>query len=259
MQVIKVTLKKNGMPYYFSVNHLSLKKDQFVIVETEKGVQFGTTISEIFEIDDSQIQGKMKNVLRISSKKDEKRHLKNVQESQIALKKCRELVVKHQLNMKILDASYTFDRDQLFFYFLADNRVDFRNLAKDLAAIYHTRIELRQVGVRDKAKEIGGIGMCGRMLCCSTFLNEFDSVSINMAKNQNISLNPSKINGLCGRLLCCLNYENECYKNCRKNMPKVGQTVSTKYGNGVVKEIDILGQKYKVEISGKGIIEVMVS
>ncbi len=259
MQVIKVTLKKNGMPYYFSVNHLSLKKDQFVIVETEKGVQFGTTISEIFEIDDSQIQGKMKNVLRIASKKDEKRHLKNVQESQIALKKCRELVVKHQLNMKILDASYTFDRDQLFFYFLADNRVDFRNLAKDLAAIYHTRIELRQVGVRDKAKEIGGIGMCGRMLCCSTFLNEFDSVSINMAKNQNISLNPSKINGLCGRLLCCLNYENECYKNCRKNMPKVGQTVSTKYGNGVVKEIDILGQKYKVEISGKGIIEVMVS
>lgn len=259
MQVIKVTLKKNGMPYYFSVNHLSLKKDQFVIVETEKGVQFGTTISEIFEIDDSQIQGKMKNVLRIASKKDEKRHLKNVQESQIALKKCRELVVKHQLNMKILDASYTFDRDQLFFYFLADNRVDFRNLAKDLAAIYHTRIELRQVGVRDKAKEIGGIGMCGRMLCCSTFLNEFDSVSINMAKNQNISLNPSKINGLCGRLLCCLNYENECYKNCRKNMPKVGQTVSTKYGNGVVKKIDILGQKYKVEISGKGIIEVMVS
>lgn len=259
MQVIKVTLKKNGMPYYFSVNHLSLKKDQFVIVETEKGVQFGTTISEIFEIDDSQIQGKMKNVLRIASKKDEKRHLKNVQESQIALKKCRELVVKHQLNMKILDASYTFDRDQLFFYFLADNRVDFRNLAKDLAAIYHTRIELRQVGVRDKAKEIGGIGMCGRMLCCSTFLNEFDSVSINMAKNQNISLNPSKINGLCGRLLCCLNYENECYKNCRKNMPKVGQTFSTKYGNGVVKEIDILGQKYKVEISGKGIIEVMVS
>ena len=259
MQVIKVTLKKNGMPYYFSVNHLSLKKDQFVIVETEKGVQFGTTISEIFEIDDSQIQGKMKNVLRIASKKDEKRHLKNVQESQIALKKCRELVVKHQLNMKILDASYTFDRDQLFFYFLADNRVDFRNLAKDLAAIYHTRIELRQVGVRDKAKEIGGIGMCGRMLCCSTFLNEFNSVSINMAKNQNISLNPSKINGLCGRLLCCLNYENECYKNCRKNMPKVGQTVSTKYGNGVVKEIDILGQKYKVEISGKGIIEVMVS
>lgn len=259
MQVIKVTLKKNGMPYYFSVNHLPLKKDQFVIVETEKGVQFGTTISEIFEIDDSQIQGTLKNVLRIASKKDEKRHLKNVQESQIALKKCRELVVKHQLNMKILDASYTFDRDQLFFYFLADNRVDFRNLAKDLAAIYHTRIELRQVGVRDKAKEIGGIGMCGRMLCCSTFLNEFDSVSINMAKNQNISLNPSKINGLCGRLLCCLNYENECYKNCRKNMPKVGQTVSTKYGNGVVKEIDILGQKYKVEISGKGIIEVMVS
>ena len=131
MQVIKVTLKKNGMPYYFSVNHLSLKKDQFVIVETEKDVKFGTTISEIFEIDDSQIQGKMKNVLRIASKKDEKRHLKNVQESQIALKKCRELVVKHQLNMKVLDASDRFDRDQLFFYFLAENRVDFRNLAKD--------------------------------------------------------------------------------------------------------------------------------
>ena len=259
MQVIKVTLKKNGMPYYFSVNHLSLKKDQFVIVETEKGVQFGTTISEIFEIDDSQIQGKMKNVLRIASKKDEKRHLKNVQESQIALKKCRELVVKHQLNMKILDASYTFDRDQLFFYFLADNRVDFRNLAKDLAAIYHTRIELRQVGVRDKAKEIGGIGMCGRMLCCSTFLNEFDSVSINMAKNQNISLNPTKINGVCGRLLCCLTYENETYEEYRKELPNLGERVKYKEKSGKVVSLDILNKSYTILTDDEEYLDVNVN
>lgn len=256
MKLIKVVLKKNGLPHYYAPHGLPLKRGVSVIVETEKGLQFGTTISEIFEISDDQIQIPITDVVRIASRKDARRHEKNESEAKFALKKCRELAQKYELNMRILDAVYTFDRDQLFFYFISDNRVDFRTLAKELASIYHTRIELRQVGVRDKAKEIGGIGMCGRGLCCSTFLKEFESVSINMAKNQNISLNPTKINGLCGRLLCCLNYENECYKECRKNLPKVGQTVKTDYGTGVVKEIDILKGTYKVEIPAKGLVEV---
>ncbi len=256
MKLIKVVLKKNGLPHYYAPHGLPLKRGVSVIVETEKGLQFGTAISEIFEISDDQIQIPITDVVRIASRKDARRHEKNESEAKFALKKCRELAQKYELNMRILDAVYTFDRDQLFFYFISDNRVDFRTLAKELASIYHTRIELRQVGVRDKAKEIGGIGMCGRGLCCSTFLKEFESVSINMAKNQNISLNPTKINGLCGRLLCCLNYENECYKECRKNLPKVGQTVKTDYGTGVVKEIDILKGTYKVEIPAKGLVEV---
>ena len=256
MKLIKVVLKKNGLPHYYAPHGLPLKRGVSVIVETEKGLQFGTTISEIFEISDDQIQIPITDVVRIASRKDARRHEKNESEAKFALKKCRELAQKYELNMRILDAVYTFDRDQLFFYFISDNRVDFRTLAKELASIYHTRIELRQVGVRDKAKEIGGIGMCGRGLCCSTFLKEFESVSINMAKNQNISLNPTKINGLCGRLLCCLNYENECYKECRKNLPKVGQTVKTDYGTGVVKEVDILKGTYKVEIPAKGLVEV---
>ncbi len=256
MKIIKVVLKKNGLPHYYATHGLPLKRDTSVIVQTEKGLQFGTTVSDIFEIADDQIQVPITDIVRIASRKDARRHEKNENEAKFALRKCRELAQKYELNMRILDAVYTFDRDQLFFYFISDNRVDFRALAKELASIYHTRIELRQVGVRDKAKEIGGIGMCGRGLCCSTFLTEFESVSINMAKNQNISLNPTKINGLCGRLLCCLNYENECYKECRKNLPKIGQTVKTDYGTGVVKEIDILKRSYKVEIPSKGLVEV---
>ncbi len=258
MKIIKVVFRKNGLPHYFATQGLPIKKNDFVIIETDKGMQFGKATSDIIEIEDEKITVPMMNVVRIASRKDVRRNEKNEEDAKYALKKCRELVEKHQLNMRILEAVYTFDRDQLFFYFLSDSRVDFRALAKDLASIYHTRIELRQIGVRDKAKEIGGIGMCGRGLCCSTFLNEFESVSINMAKNQNISLNPSKINGLCGRLLCCLNYENECYKECRKDMPKVGQTVTTEYGSGIVKEIDILKRSYKVDIPVKGLIEVVM-
>lgn len=154
--------------------------------------------------------------------------------------------------MRIIDANYNFNRDQLIFQFSADNRVDFRNLAKRLASKYKTRIELRQIGVRDKAKEIGGIGICGRCLCCTKFLNDLDSVSINMAKNQNISLNPNKINGVCGRLLCCLKYEDECYKSCKKGMPELGSFIETTEGKGKVINVDILNRKYTVNIDNKG-------
>jgi len=160
------------------------------------------------------------------------------------------------MNMQIIEANYTFDRDKLVFKFVADNRIDFRELAKKLASIYKTRIELMQVGVRDKAKEIGGYGQCGRQLCCHKFLNDIESVSISMAKNQNISLNPNKINGVCGRLLCCLKYEDVCYKDCRKKLPKIGDVIETKEGKGTVVGLDILKQKYRVNIPEIGIVEV---
>ena len=173
-----------------------------------------------------------------------------------ALVKCKELIKKYNLNMYVLDCNYTFDRSQLLFTFLAESRIDFRKLAKDLANIYKTRIELRQVGVRDKAKEVGGYGSCGRELCCSKFLCDFDSVSINMAKNQNIALNPSKINGCCGRLLCCLKYEEDCYKEFSKKLPKLGKKIEIFGSQGKVISVDILGQKYKVELKDGQIMEV---
>ena len=166
-----------------------------------------------------------------------------------AIIKCNELIEKYEVDMRIIDACYTFDREQLIFRFLADDRVDFRQLAKDLGSIFRTRIELRQVGIRDKAKDIGGFGPCGRKLCCSNFLSEFDSVSINMAKNQNLSLNPSKINGVCGRLLCCLKYENENYNEYKKGLPDVGNKIKTSSGEGKVISVDVFKRKYKVLIS----------
>lgn len=255
-QIVKVSFKKSGMQYYFLVGKLSLKKGDTVIVETERGLQYATVQTDIFHIDEDKIQTPLKEIVRVATKKDIHQYQKNTEDAKYALKKCRELVKKHNLNMKVLDATFTFDRDQLFFHFLADNRVDFRALAKDLASIYKTRIELRQVGVRDKAKEIGGIGLCGRCLCCSTFLYDFDSVSINMAKNQNISLNPSKINGLCGRLLCCLNYEDECYKECKKRLPHPGQKVKVEQGEGIVRDVNVLKEEFQVDIPKKGTILV---
>lgn len=256
IEVVGVSLKKGGKVYYFAPKDLKLKKGINVIVKTEKGLQFGTVELENNKIDNSKIKSAISDVVRIASKKDYETHNKNIKEAKQALKKCKELVLKYKLNMMILDANYTFDKSQLIFTFLADNRVDFRKLAKDLANIYKTRIELRQVGVRDKAKEVGGYGSCGRELCCSKFLCDFDSVSINMAKNQNIALNPTKINGVCGRLLCCLKYEDACYRECGKNLPKVGKKVETEFGEGKVISVDILKQKYKVDVKDSGIVEV---
>ena len=255
-KVVGVAFKKNGKTYYFNPKNFDVKKDEMVIVNTEKGLQIGIVTQEVFELESQKIVAPISDIVRKCTNKDLQADEKNKKDSKNALKKCRELVKKHELNMMILDASYAFDRSQLLITFLADNRVDFRKLAKDLAAIYKTRIELRQVGVRDKAKEVGGYGCCGRELCCSKFLNDFDSVSINMAKNQNIALNPTKINGICGRLLCCLKYEDECYKECNKKLPKIGKKVETEQGTGKVISVNPLKQKYKIEIKDKGIIEV---
>lgn len=259
IEVVGVTFKPNKKIYYFSPNGMKIKKGINVIVRTERGLQFGIVEISNFKIEKTKIKNSLAEVIRIASKKDYEKHIKNVNDNKKALKKCKNLVENYNLNMIILDANYTFDRSQLLFTFLSDNRVDFRKLAKDLANIYKTRIELRQVGVRDKAKEIGGYGSCGRELCCSRFLCDFDSVSINMAKNQNIALNPTKINGVCGRLLCCLNYEDECYKECSKNLPKIGKKVETKYGAGKVISTNILKQTYKIQLENKEIVEVDIN
>ena len=258
IEVVGVVFKKNSKVYYFSPNGLKIKKGINVIVKTERGLQLGKIEIANTEIDSSKLTASLSEVIRIASKKDYEKHQKNVEDAKKALKRCKELVEKYELNMMILDANYTFDRSQLLFTFLADNRIDFRKLAKDLANTYKTRIELRQVGVRDKAKEVGGYGCCGRPLCCSKFLTEFDSVSINMAKNQNIALNPTKINGACGRLLCCLKYEDDCYKECARKLPKVGKTVETEYGQGKVISAEILKQTYRVDVKDHGIVEVKV-
>ncbi|MEG0266533.1 MAG: regulatory iron-sulfur-containing complex subunit RicT [Bacilli bacterium] len=237
-EMIKVSFKEKGKSYYFNTNDIELKKDLTVIVKTEKGLQFGKTTSNPEKFNENILKSELKPVIRIATKSDYDENKKNNSDALIALKKCKELVVKNELKMQIVDCMYTFDRDQLIFRFLADSRIDFRNLAKELASIYKTRIELRQIGVRDKAKEIGGIGPCGRCFCCNKFLTDFDSVSISMAKDQNLALNPSKINGVCGRLLCCLKYEDENYKECRKCLPALGSKIVISEGEGKVVSIN---------------------
>ena len=255
MKIYEVQFKKNGKGYEFTSSSLTINLNDYVIVETERGMQFGQVIN-ILEHDDASYQTReIKEIVSLATEKDKKQNEKNTNDARKALEKCRELVDKYELNMYIIDASYTFDRSQLFFRFMADNRVDFRVLAKDLANIYKTRIELRQIGVRDRAKEIGGYGQCGRPLCCSRFMSDFDSISINMAKTQNIALNPSKINGICGRLLCCLKYENECYKECGKGMPQMNKKIVTPQGEGKVISVDVLKGTYKVNIPDVGIVE----
>ena len=255
MKIVGVKFNNNTKVYYFNSNGLDLKVNLTVIVNTDKGLKFG----KIVEIVDSKRENDAyPEVVRVATKKDFQQHLRNIQDEKKALEKCRELALKENLNMTIIDANYNFDKSQLIFRFLADERIDFRKLAKDLASNLKTRIELRQIGVRDKAKEIGGIGPCGRILCCSSFLTNFESVSINMAKNQGIALNPTKINGVCGRLLCCLNYENEQYMEVRKNIPDVGKKVKINGKEGKVISSEPLAGKYKAVVDNE-IVQVDVN
>ena len=245
MKVVGVKLNEGSKVYYFDADDVNVHEDSTVIVETEKGLQYGTVTKFV---EDSEISKDIqyKKVIRLTTKADYKKYLSNLKDADRAIAKCNELIEQYGLDMKIIDASYTFDREQLIFRFLADDRVDFRQLAKDLGSIFRTRIELRQVGIRDKAKDIGGIGPCGRKLCCNSFLTEFDSVSINMAKNQNLALNPTKINGVCGRLLCCLKYENENYNEYKKGLPELNSKIKIKEGEGKVISVDVFNKKYKV-------------
>ena len=251
MEIVGVKISDNSKILYYDTNNLNLKIDLTVIVNTDRGLQFATVVQFLNVIDNSDYD----KVIRIATKKDYLQYLKNLNDAKIALEKCKELVIKNNLNMTILDANYNFDKSQLLFRFLSDERIDFRQLAKDLGAKLKTRIELRQIGVRDKAKEVGGIGPCGRFLCCSSFLTSFDTISINMAKNQGLALNPTKINGVCGRLLCCLNYENDQYVAAKKNIPDVGKIVVVDGKDGKVISSDPLIGKYKVLVDNE-VIEV---
>jgi len=256
--IVGITLGSRSRVYYFLPNNLDLVKEQNVIVETEKGQQFGKVVFERKEVSEQQITGSLKYVLRLATETDEKKYQTNILDAKEALIACRKIADEEKLNMIITSAEYTLNKEQLMFKFLSDNRVDFRELVKKMASKYHTRIDMHQVGIRDKAKEVGGLGMCGLVLCCHKYLNDFDSVTINMAKNQGIALNPSKINGQCGRLLCCLKFEDECYRDCQKNLPKYGSRYMTEKGEGKVVGVDILNKSITVDVPDYGRIKVEV-
>lgn len=247
MKVVGIRFNDKGRMYYFNANGLKLEKNMQVLVETERGEQIGYVYLVEKEINPEVLVNPLKNVIRIATPKDMKIHEKNLQDSIKALTTAKKIASDLNLNMKILDASFTFDKKQLLFNFTADDRIDFRELAKRLAAIYKTRIELRQIGIRDKARSIGGLGPCGRFLCCNSFLTDLNSVTINMAKNQMLALNPTKINGVCGRLLCCLAYEDETYTNLRKGLPNVGDTYIHNKEKYKVIDVDIYTRKIKIE------------
>ncbi|MCT8975695.1 stage 0 sporulation family protein [Clostridium sp. CX1] len=246
--VVGVRFKKAGKIYYFSPGELEVKDNSNVIVETARGIEFGECVIAPKQIDESEIVSPLKSVIRIATEEDVERHTENKAKEKEAFQVCLEKIQQHGLKMKLIDVEYTFDNNKVIFYFTADGRVDFRELVKDLASIFRTRIELRQIGVRDEAKMIGGLGPCGRTLCCSTFLGDFAPVSIKMAKEQNLSLNPTKISGICGRLMCCLNYEQETYEHIRKKMPKVDSVVQTPDGRAVVISNSVVKESAKVRI-----------
>ncbi|ADK13232.1 MULTISPECIES: PSP1 domain-containing protein [Clostridium] len=246
--VIGVRFKKAGKIYYFSPGNLNIKRENSVIVETARGIEFGECVIEPKDIRESDIVSPLKSVLRIATEEDIQKYNENKEKEKKAFDICIEKIQQHELNMKLIDVEYTFDNNKVIFYFIADGRVDFRELVKDLASIFRTRIELRQIGVRDEAKMIGGLGPCGRAMCCSTFLGDFVPVSIKMAKEQNLSLNPTKISGICGRLMCCLNYEQDTYEKIRQKLPKVGSVVSTPDGRGEVIDNSVVKESIKIKI-----------
>jgi cell fate regulator YaaT (PSP1 superfamily) len=249
--VIGIRFKNAGKIYYFDPDIHKINAGDSVIVETIRGIEFGHVMIGPREVEESTIVTPLKKVIRVATKEDLCRHNSNKEKQKEAFKKCEELINKNKLNMKLIDVEYTFDNNKIIFYFTADGRVDFRDLVKDLAAVFRTRIELRQIGVRDESKMLGGIGVCGRPFCCSSFLFDFQTVSIKMAKQQNLSLNPSKISGNCGRLMCCLKYENEAYEEIGKTMPKQGAIVKTAQGEGMVVEVNYLKRILRVKIEGK--------
>lgn len=246
--VAGVRFKTAGKVYYFDPDNLDIKVGDNVIVETARGLEFGTITMAPETVDEKDIVQPLKKIIRLADEKDTAKHQENVKRKEKALSLCQEKVDKHGLEMKLIDVEYTFDNSKIIFYFTADGRVDFRELVKDLASVFKMRIELRQIGVRDEAKMMGGIGACGRSLCCHSWLAEFEPVSIKMAKVQNLSLNPTKISGICGRLMCCLKYENDIYNELRKGMPDIGEKVKTADGLAKVIETNVLQNIVKVRI-----------
>ena len=248
VKVVGVRFKSAGKIYYFDPDIIEVELNDFVVVETARGIEFGHVVIGPKEIKEEEIVSPLKTVLRIALDEDFEIHRENKKKATEALNQCQSKVVEHGLKMKIVDVEYTFDNNKVIFYFTADGRVDFRELVKDLASIFKTRIELRQIGVRDEAKMIGGIGPCGKMVCCNEFLGEFAPVSIKMAKDQSLSLNPTKISGLCGRLMCCLKYEHDTYDELLKNTPQVGSIAITPMGRGIIIDTYTLLERAKVRV-----------
>jgi cell fate regulator YaaT (PSP1 superfamily) len=249
--VVGVRFKKAGKIYYFDPEGVETIKGDFVIVETARGIEFGEVVVGPKEVPETDIVAPLKKVIRVVTEEDKVRHTENKQKEKEALDVCLEKIKEHSLEMKLIDVEYTFDNNKVIFYFTADGRVDFRELVKDLAAIFKTRIELRQIGVRDEAKMIGGIGPCGKSLCCSSWLGDFEPVSIKMAKDQSLSLNPAKISGICGRLFCCLKYEHNLYQQIIDKIPGVGAIVLTADGEGTVLESNVLLEQVKIKMKNK--------
>ena len=249
IKVIGVRFRTAGKVYYFDPLEFEIKKGDHVIVETARGIEFGTVVGGIKQVADDEVVQPLKPVLRVASERDVEQEADNKRREKEAYRICLEKIREHELDMKLIDAEYTFDNNKVLFYFTAEGRIDFRELVKDLASIFKTRIELRQIGVRDETKMMGGIGMCGRPLCCHAHLSDFMPVSIKMAKEQNLSLNPTKISGVCGRLMCCLNHEEETYENLNKNLPHVGDRVICPDGvQGEVSSVNVLRQLVKVVV-----------
>ena len=247
IKVIGVRFRTAGKIYFFDPLEFEIKRGDHVIVETARGVEYGTVVGDPKEVEEDQVIQPLKPVLRVATAKDDEQEKSNKEKEREAFKVCLEKIRKHELDMKLIDAEYTFDNNKVLFYFTADGRIDFRELVKDLAAVFKTRIELRQIGVRDETKILGGIGSCGRQLCCHTHLSEFVPVSIKMAKEQNLSLNPTKISGVCGRLMCCLKHEEETYEELNRNLPNVGDFVNCSDGvKGEVHSVNVLRQLVKV-------------
>ena len=249
-KVIGVRFRQAGKVYFFSPGELDIKKGDKVIVETARGVEFGSVVSAPTELEDDKITQPLKPVIRVATEEDKRNEEKNREKEKEAFRVCLEKIREHELDMKLISAEYTFDNNKVLFYFTADGRIDFRELVKDLASVFRTRIELRQIGVRDETKIRGGIGICGRALCCHTYLSEFAPVSIKMAKEQNLSLNPTKISGVCGRLMCCLTNEEETYEELNSRLPALGDTVTTPEGlKGEVQSVSVLRQQVKVVVN----------
>ena len=250
IKVIGVRFRQAGKIYYFDPLDLEIEAGQHVIVETARGVEYGLVLVGPREVEDEKVIQPLKPVLRVATPEDDEIEMKNKEKEKTAFDICLEKIAKHQLEMKLIDAEYTFDNNKVLFYFTADGRIDFRELVKDLASVFKTRIELRQIGVRDETKILGGIGICGRPLCCHTHLSEFAPVSIKMAKEQNLSLNPTKISGVCGRLMCCLKNEEETYEYLNSKLPAIGDKVTTLDGfRGEVTSVSVLRQLVKIVVT----------
>ena len=257
-KVVSVRFKNAGKVYYFDPGNLQIEKGQNVIVETVRGVEFGEVVAGPRKVSDEEIVSPLKTVIRIATEEDNKQYQSNKKREKEAFNICEEKIKQYSLGMHLIDVEYTFDNNKILFYFTADGRIDFRELVKDLAAVFKTRIELRQVGVRDESKILGGLGICGRILCCKSYLGDFQPVSIKMAKEQGLSLNPTKISGTCGRLMCCLKYEQDAYEDLIERVPGVGSVVETESGRGTVIEINLLKEILKIKLDDPNVTDLLV-